>query len=279
MNKWSVLDAEYTDDAGVTRKVFDPHSAQLKLSEDQSRFLIATAGRRLGKSQWVGKELVPEAFRARKMKSWLESEQKRLEFWSVGPKYSDAEKPFRVFYNTCKALGLPFDKPGTYYSLESGNMTVSLWDGAFIYSAKSAQYPDTLVGEGLSGVHVEEAAKMKEGVWTQMLMPSSYLTSMVGQSSRQRQEGKNWYYRLHRDAEEARKLNWNAHRLPAWMNPHVYKTPTVAKDVKRMMHTMAEHPELSSFEIHKQMGLTIDEQILQMANRPYHSHVPARNCC
>lgn len=265
MNKWSVLDAEYVDESGKVHKVFDPHSAQLKLSEDQSRFLIATAGRRMGKSNWVGKELVPEAFRAKKMASWLASEQKRLEFWSVGPKYSDAEKPFRVFYNTCKALGLPFDKPGTYYSIESGSMTVSLWDGAFIYSAKSAQYPDTLVGEGLSGVHVEEAAKMKEGVWTQMLLPS--LSDFDGWAKfTSTPEGKNWYYRLHRDAEEPKKLNWSAHRLPAWMNPHVYKTPTVGKHVKQMMHIMNEHPESSSFEIAKAQGLTIDEQILQMAN-------------
>jgi hypothetical protein len=265
MNKWSILDAEYTDTLGRTKKVFDPNAPQLKLAEDQSRFLCATCGRRLGKSNWVGHEFICEAARAKKMASWLHAEQKRLEFWSVGPKYSDSEKPFRVFWNLCKALEIPFDRPGSYYSLESGNMTVSLWEGAFIYSAKSAQYPDTLVGEGLSGIHIEEAAKVKEGVWTQYLLPS--LSDFNGWAKfTTTPEGKNWYYRLHRDAEEPKKKNWNAHRFPAWLNPYVYKTPTDGQHVKQMMRVMNDHPELSSFEIHQQLRLTIDEQILQLAN-------------
>lgn len=219
----------------------------------------------MGKSNWVGKEFVPEAFRARKMASWLEVEGKRLEFWSVGPQYSDSEKPFRVFYNTCKALELPFDKPGTYYSLEGGDMTVSLWDGAFIYSAKSAQHPESLVGEGLAGVHIEEAAKLKEVVWTQMLMPT--LSDFNGWAKfTSTPEGKNWFYRLYIDAIRPQKQGWSGHRLPAWRNPHVYRQETRDQDVKNMMHIMNEHPELSSFEIIKMEGLVIDEQIAQLAN-------------
>ena len=265
MNKWAILDSEYIGESGVSKKVFDPHPAQLELAEDDARFLVAGCGRRMGKSNWVAHEFIPEAARAYKMAAWLKDEGKRLEFWSVGPKYSDSEKPFRVFYNKCRAMEMPFDKPGTYYSQESGSMTVSLWDGAFIYSAKSAQYPETLVGEGLSGVHIEEAAKMKEGIWTQYLMPS--LSDFDGWAKfTSTPEGKNWFYRLHRDAIQKQKLNWSGHRLPAWLNPYVYKTPTVDKDVRMMMRVMNEHPELSSFEIIKQMTLTVDEQIAQLAN-------------
>ena len=206
ISKWAVLDATYTDSQGQERRVFEPHDVQLKLAEDEARFLMACCGRRLGKSRWVAHEFLPEAFRARKMANWLKAEGKRLEYWSVGPNYSDSEKPFRVFYDKCKALDMPFDKPGTYYSLESGNMTVSLWDGAFIYSAKSAAVPERLVGEGLAGVHIEEAAKMKEIVWLQMVEPT--LGDFKGWAKfTSTPEGKNWFYRMCMNAKTSK--NWS----------------------------------------------------------------------
>lgn len=268
MNKWEVLDAEYEDTSvkpSRTRKVMDPHAAQLEMMEDAERYVVNTCGRRLGKSFAIGHEFLPPALLAKKMATYLKSEGKRHEYWSVGPKYSDSEKPFRVFYNLCKRLEIPFDKPGTYYSTSSGDMTVSLWDGAFIYSAKSAQYPDTLVGEALSGVHMEEAAKQKQSVWTQMIMPS--LSDFKGWAKfTSTPEGKNWYYKLHMDALKPGNLGWNAHRIPSWRNPHVFHETTVDADVRRLMHLMEENPGFTSFEIIKIEGLTIDSEIAQMAN-------------
>jgi hypothetical protein len=178
---------------------------------------------------------------------------------------SDSEKPFRIFYNKCKALGMPFDKPGTYYSLESGDMTVSLWEGAFIYTAKSAAIPERLVGEGLAGCHIEEAAKMKEIVWTQMLMPT--LGDQKGWAKfTSTPEGKNWFYTLAMKARGEENFGWSFHKLPSWYNPYVYPEPTIDADVKAMMRIMSENPSLTSFEIAKSENLTIDSQILQVAN-------------
>src|SRR6516162_3902682 len=140
--------------------------------EDPARFLVIDAGRRLGKSRAIGHELLPEAALTKQMATWLKEEGKRREFWSVGPNYSDSEKAFRVFGDICKRLEIPFDKPGAYYSLEVVDMVVSLCDVAFIYSATSAAVPERLVGARLSGVHVQEAAKLKEIDWTPMLMPT-----------------------------------------------------------------------------------------------------------
>ena len=288
MNKWSVLDAEVEDrstDPPKMRKVFDPHPAQLEMMEDEERYVVNTCGRRLGKSRSVGHEFLPPAILAKKMASFLKSEGRRHEYWSVGPKYSDSEKPFRVFWNICRRLEIPFDKPGSYFSPSNGEMTVSLWDGAFIYSAKSAQYPDTLVGEALSGVHMEEAAKMKQIIWTQAIMPS--LSDFEGWAKfTSTPEGKNWYYQLHMDAIKPANLNWNAHRIPSWKNPWVFTETgrelakrgqydlslipetdyTIDEHVKRMMHLMEDNPGYTSFEIIKIEGLQIDSEIAQMAN-------------
>ena len=266
VNKWSVLDKEYVDpETGHTQRVFDPHPAQLEMMEDPARFLVASCGRRLGKSKMVASEFLPEVALTRKMATWLRSEGKRREFWTVGPEYTDAEKPFRVFWNLCRKLEIPMDKPGSYYSLASKEMTVSLWNGTFIYRGKSAKYPDQLVGEALSGVHIEEAAKLKESVWTQMLMPS--LADFKGWAKfTSTPEGKNWFYQLYIDSIRANNLGWSGHRIPSWRNPYVYHEPTVDRDVKTMLQTMVERPDLSSFEVIKQLNLTVDSEIAMQAN-------------
>lgn len=265
INKWAILDAKYTDATGSVRRVFDPHTGQLVFMEDPARFLTCTCGRRFGKSKGIAHEFLPECLKAKDEATTLKANGQRREFWTIGPNYSDAEKPFRVFWDKCLALGIPMDKPGSYFSLEGGDMTVSCWEGAFIYSAKSAAVPERLVGEGLSGVHMEEAAKQKEIVWNQMIMPT--LSDFKGWAKfTTTPEGRNWYYDLHMKALQPENLGWNAHRLPSWLNPHVYDEPTVDAHVRHLMHVMAENPGLTSFEIARSLGLIIDSQILQLAN-------------
>lgn len=267
-SKWSVLDREFTNpENGEVEKVFDPHKAQLQMMEDPARFIVAACGRRLGKSKMVAHELLPEAKLTKDLASSLKADGKRREFWSVGPQYSDSEKPFRVFWNLCRKLEIPMDKPGSYFSPGTGAMTVSLWDGAFIYSAKSAQHPDTLVGEALSGVHMEEAAKLKEEVWTQYIMPA--LSDFKGWAKfTSTPEGKNWFYKLFMDCR--RKENWSGHRIPSWYNTGykgaVYPDPTVDAHVKQMLYMMQENPEYTAHEIARMQGLTIDSEIIIQAD-------------
>lgn len=266
VSKWAYLDAEYTDAIGRTKKVFDPHPGQLTMMEDTSRFKVCSCGRRLGKSNMCGHDpLIPECLATQSQASMLKLDGKRREFWTVGPEYTDAEKSFRVFWNKCKALGIPFDKPGSYYSPATGDMTVSCWDGAFIYTAQSAKNPDRLVGEGLSGVHIDEAAKMKEIVWTQMIMPT--LADFKGWALfTSTPEGKNWFYDLFMNAIKPGFLGWNGFRIPSWKNPHVYPEPTIDEHVKRLIQIMSENPSLTSFEIIKELDLTIDSEIAMQAN-------------
>lgn len=286
VNKWTVLDANYKDARGREQKVFDPHPGQLEMMEDPSRFLVCVCGRRLGKSNMCGHDpLIPEAMLTRNMAQHLLDDGKRREFWTVGPTYTDAEKSFRVFWNKAKKLGMPFDKPGSYYSLHSGDMTVSLWGGAFIYSAKSADNPDRLVGEGLSGVHIDEAAKMPEIVWTQMIMPT--LSDFGGWAKfTTTPEGKNWIYNLYMDSIRPEKQNWGGHRIPSWRNPWVFTVTgrllaaannrdinlipphefTIDAHVKRLVQIMEENPGMTSFEIIDMAKLQIDSEVAQAAD-------------
>lgn len=268
LSKWKVFNYDLHDnDESETEssKIFDPHKGQQKVMESEARFKAVCGGRRFGKSKLGGNEPIPEAFITRGMANQLKLEGKRREFWAVGPAYSDSEKEFRVFYNQCKRLQMPFDKPGTYYSVNTGDLTVSLWDGAFIFSAKSTQYPDRLVGEGLCGVIMCEAARQKERIWLEMIRPT--LTDFNGWALfTTTPQGKNWFHKLYMKSLPDSNPEWFGYRGPSWRNNHVYDTPTNDFDVRTLIRMMDLNKSATSFDIIREMRLTIDYEIAQLAN-------------
>lgn len=220
-DKWAVLD----------RIGWDPHPGQLAIAESTARHRVAACGRRFGKSDVGGHELVPEALYTKTQEVLLKKQMKRREFWIVGPEYSDAEKEFRVLWNELNRLEVPFDKPGTYNDPTGGSMHISLWGGLFQVHAKSAKYPESLVGEALSGVIMAEAAKLKPSVWTKYIRPT--LADFSGWSLHtSTPEGKNHFYDKFQLGQDPGVPDWQSWRMPSWINPYVYKTPTRARDVK-----------------------------------------------
>lgn len=200
---------------------WQPHSVQREVLLDPTRNKVLALGRRAGKSQTGGRRLVPEAFRAWYEMDHLEAIGQRREFWIVGPEYSDSEKEFRTTWNELKRLGFTFDKPGSYNNPDSGDMVLSMFNRRFIVHAKSAKHPETLVGEGLSGVIMAEAAKMKPSVWYKYIRPT--LADFKGWSMfNSTPEGKNWFYDLYMAGLDVRRSDWKSWRAPSWVNNHVY---------------------------------------------------------
>lgn len=199
---------------------------------------MAACGRRFGKSVVGGHELIPEALLTRTLQYQLAEDGKRREFWIVGPEYSDSAKEFRNFYNACKRLDLPFDRPGTYNDEHGGDMQVSLWDGTFIVIAKSAKMPDRLVGEGLSGCILAEAAKLKELIWTKYIRPA--LADFRGWSLHtSTPEGKNWFYEMWRRGNDPAYADWQSWRMPSWMNNHIFPDGQIDAEIIAMAQDMS----------------------------------------
>ena len=198
-----------------------PYPAQQEILFNRIRNQVVAFGRRAGKSQTGGNKLIPEYFRALMETEELLTKGLRREYWIVGPTYSDSEKEFRVCWNALDRLGVPLDHPGSYNNPEAGQMRISALNGKFIVHAKSAQYPQTLVGEGLSGVVFSEAAKLKPSVWIKYIRPTladfggwTYFGSTP--------EGRNWFYDLWEVGQDPRRTDWRSWRAPAWVNPYVY---------------------------------------------------------
>lgn len=245
-------------DAVFERAGYSPHRGQKKIHKSKARHRIGSMGRRLGKSTAGGHELVPEALATYRMRRRLEDQAIRREFWIVGPEYSDAEKEFRVFWNDCKRMGFPLDKPGSYYNAEGGDMVVSMWDGLFLVHGKSAKYPSTLVGEGLSGVVLGEAAKLKQVVWNKYLRPA--LADFRGWSLMlSTPEGKNWFYEMWQRGQDPRFPAYESWRMPSWINDIIF--PKGADNIKALKEIVYNNipvtPELIA-------DLGVDPEIVDM---------------
>lgn len=220
---------------------YRPHRGQRAIHRSRARHRNVVAGRRAGKSQIGGHELLPEALYTYTVADeWKERGQRR-EFWIVGPEYSDSEKEFRVLWNDLERLEVPFDKPGSYNSPWAGQMDISLWGGAFQVHAMSAKYPGTLVGEGLSGVIMAEAAKLKQSVWHKYIRPT--LADFRGWSLfTTTPEGKNWLYHLWQRGQSNDPLDhdWESWRMPSWINDAIFPLGEDDPEIIDMRRDMTE---------------------------------------
>lgn len=222
---------------------YRPHKGQQLVHNSLARHRVNAAGRRFGKSQVGGHELMPEVIRARANRAMLEDLGIRMEYWIVGPNYTDAEKEFRVFYNDCRKMKVPFDRPGTYNDSRSGNMQISLFEGRFLVQAKSAAHPDALVGEGLHGVIMAEAAKMKESIWSKFVRPT--LADFRGWSLwNSTPEGKNYFYEAWQRGQDPKQLEWWSARQPSWRNNFVYRKGATERQL-RILKDPRKGPELA----------------------------------
>lgn len=200
---------------------YKPHPAQRKVHRSPVRNRVVAGGRRVGKSDIGAAELNIEAFRTKFMQTYLRDKGKRREFWIVGPGYTDSEKEFRKHYNALKRLDAPFDKPGTYYDAHAGDMQLSMYGGLYLVIGKSAMHPERLVGEGLSGAIMAEAAKLKERTWTKFIRPT--LADEQGWSLHtSTPEGKNWFHDLYQRGQDPNDTSWQSWRFGSWRNPYVY---------------------------------------------------------
>lgn len=256
LDKWAIYDHPSVN--------WQPHKGQLVVAEDNSRHKVVAAGRRWGKSYMGGVDkLLPEVFVTKPIASTLLSEGKKRIFWIVGPNFSDSEKEFRVIWNYLKKLEIPMVKP-SYNSPETGDMVITLWDGAMQIVAKSAQNPERLVGEGLSGVILSEAAKLKSSIWPKYIRPT--LADFGGWSFHSSTpEGKNWFYDLWRNGQDPSNSQWASWRMPAWVNNYVYKTPTKESDVMKLLQLQRGTSE-SVFDLARKHGLVVDTEILDSIN-------------
>lgn len=254
---------------------YTPHAAQRPIHESRARNKAIAAGRRLGKSEIGAAELDVEAVRTRFLLNELETAGKRREFWIVGPEYTDAEKEFRKHYDALKRVGAPFDKPGTYYDPHGGDLQISMYQGKYLVLGKSAMHPERLVGEGINGVVMAEAAKQKERVWTKYIRPM--LADFQGWSIHSSTpEGKNWFYELWMRGQDPNDTSWDSWRLASWLNPYVYPNGATDKGIRMLREALQNGDPLTDALVRRShVDLEVVELLKDLAEETFNQEIAA----
>lgn len=182
---------------------------QAAIHDSIARFKILACGRRYGKTTFGGNELT----------ACMCDPTEVGYYWIVGPNYVQGEKEFRVVYhNLVRKLGFG-SKIKKQYNVLQGNMRIEMPWGT-ILEVKSAERKDSLLGEGLLGVVMAEAARHSRDTWEQYVRPT--LTDAHGWAIfPSTPRGYNWFQGLWLMGTIGDPM-YESWRLPSWENPIVY---------------------------------------------------------
>jgi hypothetical protein len=207
---------------------YKPHSEKQQAIHDSlARFRILVCGRRYGKTTFGAKEMTAAI---------CDPEQAGY-YWIVGPNYDQGEKEFRIIYmDVTKRLRLGKNVKKTY-NVKQGDMRMEFPWGT-VLEVKSAERKQGLLGEGLKGVIMAEAARHDKDTWQQYVRPAlaDYRGWAIFSST---PKGYNWLqgmYMLGQTEDPTRYQSW---RLPAWENPVVYPGGRNDKEIKEIEATVS----------------------------------------
>jgi len=151
----------------------DLHSNQIPIFESKAKVKVVCCGRRFGKTVYAGNAVVMKSFEKPNQMSWI-----------VSPRYAQT----MIMWRKVNKL-IPKE-----YVIDSskGDMWIELENGSMVF-AKSADNPDSLVGEGLDLCVIDEAARVKPEAWEVSLQPT-LLDSDGDAIMLSTPKGKNWFY-------------------------------------------------------------------------------------
>ena len=184
-----------------------PHPGQLEVHNSDARFKVVSAGRRWGKTRLGVNECIDAA-----------SQGKRA--WWVAPSYKMSEVGWRPIKQLCRRI------PGTDIKLV--DRTVVFPDGGFI-AVRSADNPDSLRGEGLDLVVMDECAFTRKEAWTEAIRPA--LSDRIGKALLfSTPKGRNWFWESYQRGLN-KEEGWASFLFPTVTNPYI--DPNEVEDAKR----------------------------------------------
>jgi len=194
---------------------YTPHPGQKLVHYDSTRHRVLSNGRRWGKTLFAGKEMEGMAF----IRNWR---GEPMRGWIIGPEYPDAEKEFRVIYDTFKKLGIDTISNKFLNNTENGNMHIQTRWG-FDLQCRSARHPESLVGEGLDFVLLSEAGRHKRRTFTEYVRPAlsdKRGISMMSGVPEDANDTNLLYWGFLKG--QSGNSQWKSWQLPSWTNTAVF---------------------------------------------------------
>lgn len=196
---------------------YEPHTGQRDIHFTPKRFKVVRCGRRWGKTFAGAHEAEPNVFVPCPMTGEPQIG------WIVGPNYTDAEKEFRIVYDTMRRIGVDKDAIRFVSNPDGGPLHIKTSWGAEVIG-KSAQYPEKLVGEGLNWVLMVEAGRHRRKTWGQYIRPA--LSDRRGwawfSGVPEGPSDESLLYALWNRGESSRFKSWQSWKRPSWTNDIVF---------------------------------------------------------
>ncbi len=173
------------------------HPAQAEIHKSPSRFRVVDAGRRFGKTRLGVMECIDAANKGKRA-------------WWVAPSYKISQIGWRPLRRIAGRV------PGSEVRL--GDLSITMPSGGEVV-VRSADNPDSLRGEGLDFVVLDECAFMKQEAWSEALRPA--LSDRQGRAlfiSTPR--GRNWFWDLYQRGISAED-GWQSFTFPTSANPYI----------------------------------------------------------
>lgn len=182
-----------------------PHAGQIPIHDSDARYRVVACGVRFGKTVCAAMELLAAAMSA----------EGDAVCWVVAPTYDLAS---RVFNHVQRVVREKFRRRVIKHSrsemvIEIRNMS----GGISTICGKSADNPDSLLGEGVHFMVVDEAARLKPLIWeehlVQRLLDTQGKALLISTP-----HGKNYFFDLWRRGQgrDPQFASWN---LPSRTNP------------------------------------------------------------
>ncbi len=131
--------------------------------------------------------------------------------WWVAPSYPIASVGWR------EVRSLAIQIPGTQIS--ESDKRATLLGGGWI-QVRSADNPDSLRGEGLDFVVIDEAAFVAEEAWSEALRPA--LADRQGRALFiSTPKGRNWFWRAYERGRDGQDASWRSWTAPTSANPFI----------------------------------------------------------
>jgi phage terminase large subunit-like protein len=175
------------------------HEKQREVASSKARFRVCAAGRRFGKSRLGSALCVAEALDGGRA-------------WWVAPSYPVATVGWRMVKRLSSSI------PGI--QIRQAEHTIEYPSGGEV-RVRSADNPDSLRGEGLDLVVLDECAFMKHETWTEAIRPA--LSDRQGKALFiSTPKGRGWFWSLYQNGIN-NEPDWQSWQLPTAANPFIDK--------------------------------------------------------
>jgi len=185
--------------ATLTLELPKLHKGQRAIFDDPHRFKAVSAGRRFGKTKLGA--LMCFAVAAQRGRAW----------W-VAPTFGIAQIGWRMMRQLAAQV------PGV--TIRESERMITLPTGGTV-QIKSADNPDSLRGEGLDFVVLDECAFLKPETWTEVLRPA-LADKQDGALFISTPKGRNWFWNIHQRANY--DAAWKSFHFTSYDNPFVAKS-------------------------------------------------------